>query len=107
MRWHGEGQAEATTRVDVDHDERAAEEPWAPLLCAAERSAGGRGLRCVRGVAVRGVLRAGNGATEPDAWALLPLAAGGVLRRPGLGARDGVAFCGLPGDPELPGPWGG
>ena len=91
----------------MGHDERAAEEPWAPVLSAVEPGAGGGRVRSLRGEALRAVLRWAGGSSEPAAGALLPIAAAGVLRGSGLRARDCLACCGLIGDPEFSWPWAG
>src|SRR5215831_13832490 len=75
--------------------------PGHPFLREVERHPGGRRLRSVRGGGVPAILRAGDGTTESVASAVLPVAAGRLLRRARLRARDRVACRRLAGRAQL------
>src|SRR4029450_10432546 len=91
--WEGERRARACgARPD-----RTAGVPGPPVLRATERDPRRRGLRPVRRRAMPAVLRSGDGPTQPRPRPVLPLVAGRLFRRPGLGARDRLASSRLAG----------
>ena len=64
---------------DVGAHGGSAEERWAPVLRAAESGARRGGVRCVRGSAVRVVLRGRGRPSESGAGPLFPAAAARLL----------------------------
>src|ERR1035437_7421232 len=90
---HGDGDAQATgeARGFVDRAQRAGVCAGASVLSAAERVAGGGGLRRVRREPLREVLCGPVRSSVADAWDLLPVAADRILRGH-RGSERGIAW---------------
>src|SRR5688572_4363389 len=101
---HGDGYPRERAIVVVDRDLRASEVARPSVLHAAESAARHSRLRSIRRRPVPHVLREGHGSAEPPARALLPAAAGGLLRGHRFGTGDCVARDRLVGGPHVSAP---
>src|SRR6266545_3654910 len=100
---YGDGETRERASADVDSGRRSPGVAGPSVLRPTERHPRRGRLRPVRGGAVSVILRAGAGAPEPAAGAVLSVAAAGLFRGPGLGAGHRVARGRFAGGAQLRG----